>query len=601
MNRHASPLSRIFLTIALVFPVWIFSAVTGHATYIPANDTRLVYMGAWRAEGSSFYTLYPGSHVRIRLQGSATLDIRNYPDHPSKLKIRPLGTDGGTVRTINQSVVLNAPNVPVEFEVNYMSYLSGRAFAGGQPRFQLYGLTLGDESELFPATEPEGPWSLEFTGDSITHAMRVLGGSGDELATMDGTLSYGYFLSRMKDAPYRIRGFSGESLRTFWQKIGYFQGGVLLQPPQPDFLFLNIGSNNRHWSERDFFRRFEEAVQQARLHMPDSHIIALNFFLNGRTRNRAIQYALNRQAAGHGHLFDVHGAVRLQYTDGSHPNAATHRNVAEAIRNHMRHTPVAADYDGDGYADPATFWGPTGNWRYWSSETDQVVIKNWGFTGNHVMTADFDGDGKADLVAYDPRRSRFHIWRSQEGRRIESFGLRRQSLPIIGDYDGDGIPDLTVYAPNYGAFGYRPSSGGSVVIQQFGTALDIPVLGDFDGDGIHDLALFNRGSAVWTILRSSDGQLERVQWGNSAMVPVPGDYDGDGITDIAAYHPGTGNWHIRMSGGGSTVVQWGYRPAVPVVADYDGDGKDDVAVYDPDTGRWLILESESGLGRTFIW
>jgi len=69
---------------------------------------------------------------------------------------------------------------------------------------------------------------------------------------------------------------------------------------------------------------------------------------------------------------------------------------------------------------------------------------------------------------------------------------------------------------------------------------------------------------------------------------------------MAVYHPKTGNWHIRPSNGDDPyIIQWGYKVTRPAVADYDGDGVDDIAVYDPDIGRWFVLESSTGLGRTF--
>ncbi|MBU4200621.1 MAG: hypothetical protein KJ919_11970 [Verrucomicrobia bacterium] len=74
---------------------------------------------------------------------------------------------------------------------------------------------------------------------------------------------------------------------------------------------------------------------------------------------------------------------------------------------------LAADFDGDGLADPAAYLN--GNWSAWLSSVGYAQVGPYacGFDGAVPLAADFDGDGKADPGIYSG--DGIYLWFSNYG------------------------------------------------------------------------------------------------------------------------------------------------------------------------------------------
>jgi len=266
---------------------------------------------------------------------------------------------------------------------------------------------------------------------------------------------------------------------------------------------------------------------------------------------------------------------------------------------------VAADYDGDGKADPAVYGAAGAIWGVANSSSGytQSVSLIVGQPAEITAAEDYDGDGKMDPAVYDSSTGILTVRLSGSGYASESITISPQSLafnlqPVSADYDGDGKADPAVYRASDGVWyclfsanGYMPA-----LINGFGGPDWTPVPADYDGDGKTDPAVYRAIDGVWVISLSGNGYRSSIinSFGTQNLAPIPADYDGDGKVDPAVYSAADGTWKIALSGSAyaSVIVSnFGGPDWTPVPADYDGDGKADLACYRQAGGLWKCARS----------
>jgi len=227
------------------------------------------------------------------------------------------------------------------------------------------------------------------------------------------------------------------------------------------------------------------------------------------------------------------------------------------------------------------------------------------YTMSAVGAADFDGDGKADPCVYDSYggmwRAKLSSWNYNEAA-ISGFGDNRYS-PLAADYDGDRKTDLILTDGIKGTWQIRLSASSylSVSITNFGSSNWPALTPDFDGDGLADPTYYVRGSnAVWIVRLSTANYAVSNLWlgfGGATYVPMAADYDGDRKADPVIYETLTGEWNAKLSHNGYQnvgITAFGGVGYNALVADFDGDAKTDPAVYDYTLGKWYIYLSAQG-------
>jgi hypothetical protein len=117
-------------------------------------------------------------------------------------------------------------------------------------------------------------------------------------------------------------------------------------------------------------------------------------------------------------------------------------------------SPISADFDADGKADPGVWRSSVGAWMLPKSSSGYTsyIFAQWGQAGDTPIAADFDGDEKADIAYY--RDGVWGILKSSQGYSYASAqfyswgaaGLR----PVVADFDGDGKADLAYIIPPSG-------------------------------------------------------------------------------------------------------------------------------------------------------
>ncbi len=332
--RVVPPHLRGYMVAILAWAALALSA-SADITYVPGTDSRFQLLGTWYPWSTGHYSIYPGSSIRIKFQGTVWVDLADYTFDAPRVRVRLLGQNGGTVYNVNQVLQLSAVNGPAEYEIVFMA-IQGVAFSPGQSRYSgtsLYfkGIWLDDGATLYHASPPDGSLRVEFLGDSITHGVRILRDYGLNLDSQDATQCFAYYLARALHAPYRIRGHSGESTRTLDDKIPYFsEGKALIPTPVPDYVFINTGANDLNMSSSYYQSELEQVIWRARLQFPGATIYVLDFFNQALNRVPQIQAAIARQAPGIAFYFNANQYIRAM-RDGIHPDAASNWDLARAL------------------------------------------------------------------------------------------------------------------------------------------------------------------------------------------------------------------------------------------------------------------------------
>jgi outer membrane protein assembly factor BamB/fibronectin type 3 domain-containing protein len=268
-------------------------------------------------------------------------------------------------------------------------------------------------------------------------------------------------------------------------------------------------------------------------------------------------------------------------------------------------TIIAADFDGDGLADPALYVEWSGGWyvRLSASGYALATLTGFGGAGSSACVADFDGDRKTDPAVYTAATGTWQVKLSGIGyteASLAGFG-GSQWLAVAGDYDGDGLADPGIYHPVSGDWQVAMSSLGYATASAsgFGGIGCSTVEQNYDSDRRYDAAIYNTTNGNWTVLLSAQNYITAnlAGFGGIGNDPVKGDFDGDGLADPAIYEEATGTWQVRLSGSGyaaASLAGYGGPDYFVGAADFDGDRKADLTLLDLRTGEWKVKLSAYG-------
>jgi hypothetical protein len=232
--------------------------------------------------------------------------------------------------------------------------------------------------------------------------------------------------------------------------------------------------------------------------------------------------------------------------------------VAKGTFDETVYIPLAADFDGDGLADPAKYLETNGTWQIMLSASGYAITSiTLGDTDYAPLAGDFDGDGLADPGIYEKSTGAWQVLLSGGAYQSISFNLGDEaSRPVAGDFDGDGLADPAVYLPSTGSWIIKLSSAGyaPLTLTSFlGGSSYTPLAGDFDGDGKADPAVYQAGSGTWVIKFSGTGYAPTCLTnflGSSGYTPVAADFDGDGLADPTVYNLTSSTWRLLLSSSG---------------------------------------------------
>lgn len=313
--------------------------------------------------------------------------------------------------------------------------------------------------------------------------------------------------------------------------------------------------------------------------------------------------------------------------------------------------PQLGDYDKDGIADLTVFRQSTGQFYVRLSSDQSTRVSSLGSPGDVPVVCDFDGDGKSDTAVFRPQTATWYVRNSSNSTVTSAQFGRPQDIPVPGPYsntvrcnlavweadtatfhilevgriqlgqpgdlpapadlDGDGRFELQTYRSSEGNW-YRRDWNGAQSVTQLGLDTDSPVYSAATFYGLRHRSEVNPAALLTPNSASFYDRSNRTLYSASLLgvrsrslsIPAGGffllaDRDGEGTLDATSFLNGL--WTFVLSSNVKAYAAWGQAGDIPMLFDGDGDKKADLTIWRPRDGNWWVVNSSSGLGRTFAW
>ena len=154
------------------------------------------------------------------------------------------------------------------------------------------------------------------------------------------------------------------------------------------------------------------------------------------------------------------------------------------------------------------------------------------------LAGDFDGNGYDDVFWYGPGSGTDVMWWNCAGIRSEVVPVLGVYVPLVGDFDRNGFDDIFWYGPGTGpdSAWYFGPTGRRGVAQSVTGASYRPAAGDFNRDGYDDIVWYTPGSGPEPVA----GQGQRVRQGldhvdHRDLPRPPLDHNADGFEEVFLY------------------------------------------------------------------
>lgn len=292
-------------------------------------------------------------------------------------------------------------------------------------------------------------------------------------------------------------------------------------------------------------------------------------------------------------------------------------------------TTVTTDAQGVAAAPPFTANAVTGSYSVVATAGSLNATFNLANVSTTPVADDFNGDGYPDIVWQDPVSGSSQVWFLNGMQDISLLGAALISsanpwhIVAVADFNGDGSPDVVWQDPNSGAaqVWFLGPPGTAILGAAMITSSNpwrIVAAADFNRDGYPDLVWQDPVSGhvqIWYLGGPQGITLTgaaNITLSNRWHVVGAGDFNGDGQPDLLWQDPVSGTvqiWYLEGPGGNvlaSAVNLCGSNPwRIESVADFNLDGHPDVVWQNTVSGNsqiWFLngVQGTSLLGASVL-
>ena len=328
------------------------TSLVGEVVRVPATDAAVSYVGRWGAmerngqtsmatinSSSQIYFTFSGRHVI----GLFDLDGINYLE---QICVR---VDNGdwVLFTIDKPRIEFFPAglVPgrhqLEIAVKAVDGNGDRWLPPIRSAIIFQGFEL-DSGEKLAASQPSKDRPLlEFIGDSITQGEGILHKDGGAVINSDGLATYAWLTGETLGTTHAQIAFGGQGVMSSDSReippaalsfARNFSGSPADFSQMPDFIVINLGSNDQPYASNEFIEAYVELLREIRKHCPRTQIFALRPFHGDRYHGDDVAEVVKQTADPAILYIDSTGWLdESDFTDGAHPNLVGSRKAATRL------------------------------------------------------------------------------------------------------------------------------------------------------------------------------------------------------------------------------------------------------------------------------
>jgi RHS repeat-associated protein len=292
----------------------------------------------------------------------------------------------------------------------------------------------------------------------------------------------------------------------------------------------------------------------------------------------------------------------------------------------------AADFNGDGLTDTASFFNASGTIKVALSNGTSFLPKETWLSGvkdgNQISLGDFNSDSRADILIFDNVNGTWSVSLSDGSKFITGnvwiTGFGQGAIPTSGDINGDRKADIIAFKTESGKLiaGIASNQDGyfkdELFTLEIGTGTAQPITGDFNGDGLIDIGSFEKTNGAWKIFINQGGiekgftLVNTITSFGAGLHPLITDFNFDGKSDIGYFENGKIIYRIAAHNDFTSSREFPLvfdlqDSSVQVqTGDFNGDALTDFFVYNPlaqqqiafSNGRFtdLLTELRNGFG-----
>jgi lysophospholipase L1-like esterase len=336
----------------LMFCGFVTTALRAEVVHVPATDSAISYVGRWgaveKAGQSSMVTVNGSSQIYLTFTGqnvSGLFDLDGI-DCLEQVDVR---VDGGSwhLFTIDRPRIqffptgLSGGRHRLEVAVKAVDSKAGRWLPPLRSAVVFRGFEIDSGAPLEGDSPSKHRPVMQFIGDSITQGDGILHPNSTAVVNSDALSSYAWLAGEALGTTHAQIAFAGQGvissdsrevppamLSFAWN----FTGSAADFSRAPDFLVINLGSNDESASSNEFVQAYIALLQEIRRHCPQTVLFALRPFHGDRYHGDDVAQAVKMMADPGAHYVDSTGWLDDgDFTDGTHPNIRGSRKAAARL------------------------------------------------------------------------------------------------------------------------------------------------------------------------------------------------------------------------------------------------------------------------------